>query len=107
MAEQYMTHDALSIDVRREAGTIVLSPVGELGPDGLTRLELALQEAAEAGDGVRVVLDLERARFVAADGLGLLVRAGELLEGRLAVRSSDPEVMRGLVIAGADRQLVM
>lgn len=102
-----MTDDALSIDVRREAGTIVLSPVGELGPDGCKRLERALREAAEAGGGVRVVLDLERVRFVAADGLGLVVRAGDLLEGRLAVRSSDPEMMRGLVIAGADRRLAM
>jgi anti-anti-sigma regulatory factor len=107
MAEQYLTRDELSIDVRREAGTIVLSPVGELSPDGLTRLERALQEAADAGAGIPVVLDLERARFVDADGPGLVVRAGDLLEGRLAVRCSDPEVVRGLVIAGADRRLVM
>jgi anti-anti-sigma factor len=94
----------LRVEVRSEGRAMVIAPVGELDLAAAPILERAVQEAAHAGDGP-VVLDLGRLTSIGAAGVGVVVGASEALDGRLVVRSPNPEVLRVLVISGADRRL--
>jgi anti-anti-sigma factor len=92
------------VEVGLEAGAIVIGPVGELDVAGGPVLERAVQNAAHGRDSP-VILDLERVTFMDAAGLRAVIRASQALGGRLVVRSARSEVLRVLVITGADRRL--
>jgi anti-anti-sigma regulatory factor len=105
MPERDLTHGALRIEVNREAGAVVISPVGALDHAGLPLLEHALRNAAQATDGLRVILDLGGATLADGDWLRRIAHATAALDGRLSVRSAHTEVVRELVVSGHDRRV--
>ena len=101
---QAMKH--LRVEIGSAAGAVVIAPAGELDLAGAPILERAVQEAAHSGSSP-LVLDLKDLTFIDAAGLRALMRADEALGGRLVVRSPGPDVLRVLIIAGADQRLCL
>ncbi|MFF3212919.1 STAS domain-containing protein [Streptomyces sp. NPDC002886] len=73
--------DRLAVDVRPLGGATVLTLAGELDHDTAEPLRAAL-EAARAGGGRRLLIDLSRLAFCDSTGLNVL------LHGRLTAREA-------------------
>jgi anti-sigma B factor antagonist len=98
MAEDFRA----SIVVDSDGAESVVRVEGELDLATAGELWAAVERAV--GDGGRLVFDLSRVTFIDSSGLGVLIRAHQLLDGhgRLVVRAPLPQARRLFQSAGVD-----
>ncbi|MEV4195561.1 STAS domain-containing protein [Streptomyces toxytricini] len=100
---------ALAVEVRPEAGTVVLLLAGELDHDTAEPLRDALQTAlnapAAAGGAPHLLVDLSRLRFCDSTGLNILLRArlvARAAGGAMELAGPTSQVARMFHLTGAD-----
>ncbi|GAA1580001.1 MULTISPECIES: STAS domain-containing protein [Streptomyces] len=100
--------DALAVEVRPEAGTVVLLLAGELDHDTAEPLRDALQAALNApaaGGAPHLLVDLSRLRFCDSTGLNILLRArlvARAAGGAMELAGPTRQVARMFHLTGAD-----
>lgn len=97
----------LSIDICRDADTLVVTPVGEADVCTVPELRQALDEVTGSGRS-QVLVDLDRLAFMDASVLGVLVDARRHLSasgGTLKVRCLTPQRRWMLTVTGLDDML--
>lgn len=100
-------HDQLQIEVRHDAGRLVLALVGELDMASADRLEQAVDDDSLRAEA-SVVLDLQGLQFIDSTGLRVILRALERCRGRgqdFAITRGSPQVQRLLSITGVATHL--
>jgi anti-sigma B factor antagonist len=93
----------LSISSVVEDGTVSIALAGELDLAGARQLEESLA-AAERESPARLVVDLERLKFIDSTGLRLLLQADARARERgceLVLRPGEPAVQRAFEVTGA------
>ena len=92
MVDPHLSHPypCLEITAAQRPDAYVIRLDGELDLAGCPGLELALEEA-EASQGGRIILDLERVTFIDSTGLTALLSAGR----RSAANGNRLEITRG------------
>lgn len=93
--------ELLTVSVEHGAGTVVVSPAGEIDMSTAPRLAEAIDEALGERPGVLVV-DLSGVRFLGSAGLGVLARAHQRAGPRTQVRivAADRRTLAPLEITG-------
>jgi anti-anti-sigma factor len=103
-----MTDDfRASIVVDAGCGESVVRVEGDLDLATAGELWAAVEQAV--ADGGRLVFDLSRVTFIDSSGLGVLIRAHQLLDGRgrLVVRAPLPQARRLFQSAGVESMLAV
>ena len=87
----------------RDGDAIVVAVAGDVDLETAPALWTALEPVLMSAD--RLVLDLSQVTFIDSSGLGVLVRASQLLGRReaLVVRSPQPQARRVFQLAGIDQ----
>jgi anti-anti-sigma factor len=99
--------DHLSVELRHEAGVVVVRLEGELDLASVPVLEREL-ERAEVGDAAKVVLDLRDLRFIDSTGLRTIFTAHARAQERgreFAVTRGPEQVQRLLAITRLGERL--
>ena len=92
----------MHIDVGREAGTVVVRPVGRLDTGNGPALEGALQELISGGEA-RLVVDLGSVDYVSSAGLGVLLKSARLARaggGRVVLCGLRQDVLPVFEVSG-------
>jgi anti-sigma B factor antagonist len=103
MSAQTPTPGTLMISSVVQDRTVSISLAGELDLAGKRQLEECLTAAEQEGPA-RVVVDLERLRFIDSTGLRLLLQADTRARERgyeLTLRPGEPSVQRVFEVTGA------
>jgi anti-sigma B factor antagonist len=98
--------NALTIQVRREPGYVVVTVAGEVDIATVARLRERL--SALAAGGLPLVADLDEVSFIDATGLGVLAgvaRRAAAHGASLHVVSSRPQTRQLFRVTGLDRQI--
>lgn len=92
------------VSVERVDGAVVVTLAGELDLYNADAVRAALLECCSGGPE-RLVIDLERVRFIDSTALGVLIEARSRLANRRAFMLAAPglETRRALEVSGLDR----
>jgi len=96
-----------TVDVKRDGGTLVISPRGELDISTTQALEVALREGIDGGAS-QVILDLRGVSFIDSTGIRLLVFATAHARSngdRLRMLHGSEAVERRLLVSGLEQTL--
>ena len=91
-------HDALTVDVRDEDGTVVVGLSGELDMTGVVKMRAAL-DAALGGHPRRLVLDASGLNYMDSSGIALLILLTHKAQ-EVQVRNPTPIVRQLIEMTG-------
>ena len=100
---------SLEYTIRRQDGTITVSPAGDVSLETTPVLREVLRQVVESQDGGAIDVDMSAVDFVDSAGIGVLVaaqRAAAARGSRLVVTSPGPMIRMVLQISGLDGILV-
>lgn len=96
----------MEIDVRREAGKLVLKLDGRLDTTTAPDLEETLSELNGVTD---LLMDFEKLEYLSSAGLRVLLKASKIMkkQGKMVIRHVSEDVMEVFVITGFSKILTI